>query len=197
MELENLKGYEIILASKSPRRKQLLEELGLTFSVRTIDTPEVYPENLSAEEVPAYLAELKATPFLNEIDDRTLVITSDTIVYAEGRVLGKPDNYTEAFEMLQFLSGKKHEVATGVCIATQNAKKTFTVVTDVYFKELSHEEIDYYITHFEPYDKAGAYGIQEWIGFIAIERIEGSYFNVMGLPVHRLYEELRVFNPLR
>lgn len=191
--LENIQPYKIILASKSPRRKQLLEELGITFEVKTLDVDEVYPEGMPIETIPAFLAELKAQPFEKELEDNTLVITADTIVCCDHHVLGKPANYEEAFHMLKLLSGRKHQVATGVCILTTKKKKTFTATSDVFFKELANEEIDYYITNFRPFDKAGAYGIQEWIGYIAVERIEGSYFNVMGLPVQRLYEELCKF----
>jgi septum formation protein len=190
MILENLKDYSIVLASKSPRRKSLLEELGLTFEVQILDVEETYPENLSTEEIPLYLAELKASPFNNKIDDKTLIITSDTIVSIGDEVMGKPANYDDAFAMLQKLSGRWHNVSTGVCLFSKHKKVSFTSVTKVLFKELTPNEIDYYITNYKPYDKAGAYGIQEWIGCVAVKQIEGSYFNVMGLPVQRLYEEL-------
>ena len=191
--LENIKSYKIVLASKSPRRKQLLEELGISFEVKILDVEEVYPDDMPTEAIPAFLAELKAKPFEKELTDDTLVITADTIVCCDHHVLGKPANYDEAFRMLKLLSGRVHQVATGVCIVTKHKKKTFTATSDVFFKELTDEEIDYYVRNFKPYDNAGAYGIQEWIGYIAVERIEGSYFNVMGLPVQRLYEELRKF----
>ncbi len=191
--LENIQSYKIVLASKSPRRKQLLEELGISFEVETLDVDEEYPEGMPIEEIPAFLAELKAKPFEKELTSNTLVITADTIVCCDHHVLGKPANYDEAFQVLKLLSGRVHQVATGVCILTSGKKKTFTATSDVFFKKLTDEEIDYYLTNFKPYDKAGAYGIQEWIGYIAVERIEGSYFNVMGLPVQRLYEELRNF----
>jgi septum formation protein len=193
MPFENLMDYKIILASKSPRRNSLLRELGLKFKVRIHETEEIYPSSIPFEEIPGYLAKLKAMPFKNEIDDQTIVITADTIVYIENEVLGKPVNYDEAYLMLQKLSDGWHEVATGVCLFSNKKKVTFTSVTKVLFKSLTHEEIDYYITNFKPFDKAGAYGIQEWIGLIGAERIDGCYFNVMGLPVQRLYEELTKF----
>jgi septum formation protein len=191
--LENIAHYKVVLASKSPRRKQLLEELGLQFEVKTLEVEEVYPEDMPIEAIPAYLADLKAQPFENELNEDTLVITADTIVCCDHHVLGKPANYNDAYRMLKLLSGRVHQVATGVCIMTKQKRETFTVTSNVYFKEFTHEEIHHYISNFKPYDKAGAYGIQEWIGYIGVERIEGSYFNVMGLPVQRLYEVLSNF----
>ena len=191
--LDNLKGYRIILASKSPRRRQLLEELGISFTVEVREVDEVFPEHLPVDKVAEYLAQLKAAPFKNSIDKNTLVITSDTIVCTEEQILGKPANYREAFQMLSLLSGKSHRVITGVNLLTHNQNISFSTSTTVYFKSLSEEEIDYYITNYQPFDKAGAYGIQEWIGYVAVEKIEGSYFNVMGLPVQHLYEELSKF----
>lgn len=190
MLLDNLKDYKIILASKSPRRYSLLKELGLKFEVMIHEIEEIFPDSLPFEEIPAYLARLKAQQFKNEIDNQTIIITADTIVYIDNEILGKPTDYDEAFQMLQKLSDRWHQVATGVCIYSKNKKVTFTSVTKVLFKSLTDQEIDYYITNFKPFDKAGAYGIQEWIGLIAAERIEGSYFNVMGLPIQRIYEEL-------
>jgi len=190
---KNLDKYKIILASKSPRRQQLLADLGIDYEVETREVEEVYPESLSSYQVPEYLSKLKAKPFLSEIDNDTIVITSDTIVCIDGEILGKPGDYNHAVEMFKKISGKKHQVVTGVCITSKAKQVCFTSSTDVFFKELSREEIDFYIDRFKPYDKAGAYGIQEWIGYIGIKRIEGSYFNVMGLPVQRLYEELRNF----
>ncbi|GET26360.1 Maf-like protein [Prolixibacter sp. NT017] len=191
MVLENLKDYRIILASKSPRRRQLLADLDIDFVTEIHEVDEVFPEGLPMEEIPQYLARLKAEPFVETLKENELVITSDTIVYVEGEVLGKPADYDEAVEMMNKLSGRRHEVVTGVCLTSKDKQVSFASVTDVFFKSLSRDEIDYYITHYKPYDKAGAYGIQEWIGYIGIERIEGSYFNVMGLPVQHLYEELR------
>lgn len=191
MVLENLRNYRIILASKSPRRQELLADLGIEFETEIHEVDEVFPEGLPMEEIPQYLARLKAEPFVETLKENELVITSDTIVYVEGEVLGKPADYDEAVEMMNKLSGRRHEVVTGVCLTSKDKQVSFASVTDVFFKSLSRDEIDYYITHYKPYDKAGAYGIQEWIGYIGIERIEGSYFNVMGLPVQHLYEELR------
>jgi len=185
--------YKIILASKSPRRHELLAGLDLPFEVVIHEVDEVFPEGLSMEEIPVYLAKLKAVPFYGELSENTLVITADTIVWIDGMVLGKPNDYEHACEMLRHLSGKKHVVVTGVCLTTKDKQVAFAATTDVYFKDLSDAEIDYYLKNYHPYDKAGSYGVQEWIGYIAIERIEGSYFNVMGLPVQRLYEELQKF----
>lgn len=190
---DELKKYEIILASKSPRRQQLLSDLGLSFSVEIIETPEIYPEDMDRYKIPAYLAEMKAGCFEANLQENKLIITADTIVWLEGKVLNKPENYSAGFEMLKSLSGKKHQVLTGVCILTKAKKKSFVVSTDVWFKELSDSEIHFYLENYKPYDKAGAYGIQEWIGYIGITRIEGSYFNVMGLPVSELYHELKKF----
>lgn len=193
MILKNIKDYKILLASQSPRRRELLKELGLNFEVSSADIDESYPENMPHCEVPVYLAEKKADFYKNIIEDNQIIITSDTIVSVEDEILGKPADYEEAFKMLKSLSGKWHKVATGVCIFSKTKKVTFNSITNVRFKALTHEEIDFYITNFKPFDKAGAYGIQEWIGYIAVEEIEGSYFNVIGLPVQRLYEELCVF----
>jgi septum formation protein len=193
---DNLKGYKIILASKSPRRKQLLEGLNLPFEVIVSEVDEVFPENMDIEDIPVYLAKLKAEPFINAQksgEDPLLVITADTIVWIDGEILGKPLDHDHAYEMLRKLSGRKHIVVTGVSITSAKKQVTFTSVTEVHFKELSGDEIEYYLDQYHPYDKAGAYGVQEWIGYIAIDRIEGSYFNVMGLPVGRLYEELKRF----
>ncbi len=186
--------YEILLASQSPRRQQLLKELGLDFKVKIKKgLEENYPENLKAEEIPVFLSKQKADAYKNELDENTLLITADTIVWCENKVLGKPKDYNEAVNILSSLSGKKHIVITGVCLTTQEKQKTFFATTEVFFKELTAEEIDYYITNYKPYDKAGAYGIQEWIGYIGIEKIIGSYFNVVGLPVQKLYSELISF----
>jgi septum formation protein len=190
MLANKLSNYKIILASKSPRRKELIEELGLHFEVLAFDTDESFPPDMPVSEVPVFLAEQKAAPFEGRVDNKSLVITADTIVHIDGKILGKPANYDDAFRMLRLLSGKWHQVTTGVCILTKEKRKSFSAVTRVLFKELTDEEIDFYISNYKPFDKAGAYGIQEWIGFIAVEQIEGSYFNVMGLPVQQLYEEL-------
>ena len=188
-----LKDYKIILASKSPRRRQLLEGLDIPFEVIIHEVDEVFPDGLSMEEIPVYLAKLKAEPFAEELSHDALVITADTIVWIDGTVLGKPNDYEHAAQMLRQLSGKKHVVVTGVCLTSREKQIAFSSSTDVYFKVLSDNEIDYYLENYRPYDKAGSYGVQEWIGYIAITRIEGSYFNVMGLPVQRLREELMRF----
>jgi septum formation protein len=188
-----INNYKIILASKSPRRKELLAGLNLPFEVIVHEVDEIFPDGLPMEEIPVYLAKLKAEPFFIDLKSDTLVITADTIVWIDGVVLGKPNDYEHAAEMLRQLSGKKHVVVTGVCLTTKEKQVTFSASTDVWFKDLNDDEIDYYLKNYQPYDKAGSYGVQEWIGYIAIKRIEGSYFNVMGLPVQRLYEELKKF----
>lgn len=193
MVLKNIQQYELILASQSPRRQQLLSDLGLKFSVQSMDIAEDFPPGLGMTEVPVYLAELKANAFLPQLKDNQLVITADTIVWLEGEVMNKPVDYADGFRMLRNLSGKKHQVITGVCLLTKVKKVSFYALTDVWFKELSDEEIAHYLNVYKPYDKAGAYGIQEWIGYIGIHRIEGSFFNVMGLPVQSVYEHLKNF----
>jgi len=193
MFLQNLERYEIILASKSPRRQQLLSDLGLKFTVRSMDVPEKFPTGLGMTEIPVFLAELKAEAFRSHLKNNQIVITADTIVWLDGEVLGKPTDYDDGFRMLKNLSGKKHEVITGVCLLSAEKKISFHALTDVWFKSLTDEEIHYYLENFRPYDKAGAYGIQEWIGYVAIIRIEGSFYNVMGLPIQSLYEHLKSF----
>ncbi len=191
MTFTELKKYKILLASKSPRRHELIKGLNLDFCIKTKNTEELVPDTVTGEEIAVYLSELKANAFESgEIGEKEILVTADTIVLLDGELLGKPKNRQDAFQMLSRLSGKKHTVVTGVTLRTQRYKKSFKVCSDVYFRVLSEEEINYYIDTYHPYDKAGSYGIQEWIGFIAIDRIEGSYFNVMGLPVHRLYQEL-------
>ena len=186
-----LKNFRIILASKSPRRKELLSELGLSFEIEVMDTDESFPSDLPVSDIPLYIAEKKAIPFAGKIDDSTLVITADTIVHINGEILGKPGDYAQAFDMLKQLSGQWHQVVTGVCLTTSSQKTSFVAQTNVKFKNLTNEEIDYYITNYKPYDKAGAYGIQEWIGKVGVESIDGSFYNVMGLPVCKLINELR------
>lgn len=193
MQFEDLKKHHFILASKSPRRQYLLKELGLTFDIHTKDVDESFPEQLKAQEIPLYLCEKKANAFDAELADESIVITSDTIVWVDGQVLNKPVDKADAVRMLQLLSGKMHEVFTGVCLKSKRKTTSFYACTKVYFKTLSLQEINYYIENYSPYDKAGAYGAQEWIGYIAVEKIEGSYFNVMGLPLKELYEELLRF----
>lgn len=190
---EHLANYSLILGSQSPRRKELFAGLNIPFTVEVRETNEDYPREMNPLEVPEFLAALKSVPFNKDFKDNSLLITADTIVLIDNLVLGKPLDYSHAFEMLRILSGKKHVVITGVCITSANKQVTFSDHTDVWFKNLSDDEIDYYLTHFRPFDKAGSYGVQEWIGYVAIERIEGSYFNVMGLPIQRLYEELLRF----
>lgn len=193
MLLKDFNKYKIILASKSPRRQYLLKELGITFEVHTKEVDESFPPELKAQEIPLYLCQKKADAFQEELTDNTIVITADTIVWVEGQVLNKPENFEDAVRMLQLLSGKMHEVFTGVCLRSKNKTRSFYAVTKVYFKNLSQEEIEFYINNYKPYDKAGAYGAQEFIGYIAIEKIEGTYFNVMGLPLKELYDNLLEF----
>ncbi len=194
MILSNLKDYHIILGSKSPRRQRLLKEIGIDFEVKVIEEfNESYPNNLIKEEIPIYLAEQKALAFENIMNKNTLLITADTIVWMNNDVLGKPRDETEAELILRKLSDTMHHVYSGVCVKTIFKKITFYAKTEVYFSKLSDEEIKFYIDKYKPFDKAGAYGIQEFIGYIGVERIEGSFFNVMGLPIHRLYQELKKF----
>lgn len=185
-----LSKYSIILASNSPRRQELIKSLDIPFSIKTKEVEEIYPKELKHSEITDFLANLKATPFKKELKENELLITSDTIVWINKRALGKPKNYEEAFQMLKEISNNKHEVITSICITSKSFQKTVNDTTSVNFRELSDEEIDYYINTYKPFDKAGAYGIQEWIGKIGITKIEGSYFNVMGFPVHKLYKEL-------
>ena len=192
MFLKNLEKYNIILASKSPRRQFLLKDLGISYSIlNTIEVNETYPPTLPKERISTYLAEKKADAYRDLINDSTLLITADTIVWFQNAVLGKPKNHDEAIFMLKSLSGNMHEVITGVCIKTLHKSITFKASTKVYFANLTNEEIVYYVNTYHPFDKAGSYGVQEFIGYIGIERIEGSYFNVMGLPIHQLYKELK------
>jgi septum formation protein len=188
-----LNKYRLILASRSLRRQQLLRELGLRFDVIIKDWPEIYPENLKGEEIAMYVARQKADSFKNEILDNEIVITADTIVWCNGKVLDKPVSKQDAIEILNEISGNTHEVITGVCLLSTKKQMTFSSSTKVTFDSLEENEIDFYIEKYKPYDKAGAYGIQEWIGIAACSQIEGSYFNVMGLPVHMLYKELQKF----
>jgi len=189
--LSHLNCYNIILGSQSPRREALLRGLNIPFEIKIIDVEENYPSQLVGVDIPMYLAEKKADAYKELMDDNTLLITADTIVWHEGRVFGKPKDKADATRMLKSLSGKTHQVITGVCISSLGRRKTFHVISEVRFARLSPAEIEYYLNNFEPYDKAGAYGVQEWIGYIGVEHIEGSYFNVMGLPVQRLYSELK------
>ncbi len=192
---QHLNDYQIVLASKSPRRAQLLNDIGIHFIIGSKDgVEEVYPEGLSNNDIAIYLAELKAAPYKQEISGTNkLIITADTIVCIESEVLGKPENRDDAIKMLKKLSGNAHEVITGVTILSAHKMRSFAVSTKVFFKELTQEEITYYIDTYKPFDKAGAYGIQEWIGMTGIEKIEGSYFNVVGLPIQKLYTGLLAF----
>ncbi len=193
MIIDKLNSHRIILASRSPRREQLLRDMGLNFDVVIREYNESYPENLSGEEIAMYVASQKALSFKGSISGNEIVITADTIVWCNNSVLGKPINTGDAVRILKEISGNTHEVITAVSLLSAGKQKTFCVTTKVTFEVLSGEEIDYYVNNFNPYDKAGAYGIQEWIGIIACSHIEGSYFNVVGLPVQRLYKELQNF----
>jgi len=193
MITDDLNKYRIILASRSPRREQLLRELGLRFDVVIRDWPEIYPENQSGEDIALGLAREKADTFKQDILGNEIVITADTIVWYNSRVLDKPAGKTEAFKILKEISGNTHEVITGVCLLSTEKQVTFFSSTKVTFDLLSDEEINYYIDNYRPFDKAGAYSIQEWIGIAACSNIEGCYFNVMGLPVHKVYAELKRF----
>ena len=189
--LDNLKKYKVILASNSPRRKELLAGLGVDYEVRTLpDVDESYPDALQGADIPLYIAKEKADAYRNMLQPGELMITADTIVWLDGRVLGKPKDREDALCMLRDMSGRTHEVFTGVCITTTEWQRSFAAQTEVRFAELSEEEITYSVDKFQPMDKAGAYGVQEWIGFIGVENISGSYYNIMGLPVQRLYKEL-------
>ncbi len=185
--------YQLILGSNSPRRHELLTSLGFKFLNKPIHADESFPIDLMAEEIPLYLAEKKADAYEEELKDTDILITADTIVWCEGKVFNKPANFVEGKAMLEALSGKMHEVFTGVCLKSGNKQTTFYDVSKVYFKKLKPEEIEYYLMNFSPYDKAGSYGVQDWLGYIGIDKIEGSFYNVMGLPVKELYEELVKF----
>jgi len=187
---EKFKNKNIILASGSPRRQELFKELGLKFNIKVKSIEESYASNLKEEEITNYLSKLKASAFDGELSKNDILITSDTIVWLNNKALEKPKNKQQAIDMLQHLSGTNHKVITSVCIKTMDTENVFFDITTVHFKNLSLKEIEYYVDNYKPYDKAGAYGIQEWIGFIGVTSLEGSYFNVMGLPVQKLYEEL-------
>jgi septum formation protein len=182
--------YPILLASGSPRRQSLLKELGFNFEIKLKNVDETFPDNLKGKDVALFLAIKKADAYQQEIEDGYLVITADTIVCIGDEIMNKPDDFRQAFTMLSKLSGRRHEVITAVCIKTKSITDCFHVSTSVYFKKLTEKEIEYYINTHKPFDKAGGYGIQEWIGLVAVEKIEGSYHNVVGLPVKELYEYL-------
>lgn len=186
---EKLSKYNIILASGSPRRQQFFKDLDIDFKIQLRSIEEIYPETLKGPEITDYLADLKSKAF-TDLSENDLLITSDTIVWLNGKAIGKPKDAEDAFAMLRALSGKRHEVITSISIKSKHFQQIINDITFVYFKELSDDEIKYYIETYHPFDKAGAYGIQEWMGFIAVDKIEGSYFNVAGLPIHKLYKEL-------
>jgi len=191
---ELLKGYRIILASQSPRRKTLLEGLDIPFDVLVRDgINEDFPVDLSKIEIPEFLARMKSENYLNLLNDKTIIITADTIVWLNNKVIGKPVDIEDAIHIIKQLSGNMHEVVTGVCLRSIDQIRLFSSISKVWFRNLSNEEIGYYVNKYRPLDKAGAYGIQEWIGYAGIERIEGSFYNVMGLPVQTLYNELFEF----
>lgn len=190
----NLEKYNIILASNSPRRRELLGQLGIEYTVKTINgIDESFPKSLPNTEVAGYIARKKAAAYIETITDKDLIITADTIVCVEDEILGKPKDAADATTMLQKLSGREHDVVTGVVVATTNRLEAFSVTTRVKFANLSDEIIQHYVEKFKPFDKAGAYGIQEWIGFVGVESISGSFFNVIGLPVQRLFQVLTTF----
>jgi len=192
--LEKLKKYNIVLASKSPRRQELLKGIGVDFSIMTKEVDESYPSRLSSIDVAPFLSFKKAKAFdESELPDNYMVITADTVVIAENEILGKPKDRDDAARMLNLLSGKMHKVVTGVTVHTKEKTKTFSVVSKVTFETIDNQEISYYIDKFKPYDKAGAYGVQEWIGYIGVSNVEGSYYNVMGLPTQKLYKVLKEF----
>lgn len=190
--LDNLKKYQIILASNSPRRKELMSGLGVDYVVKTLpDVDESYPDSLQGGDIPEFIACKKAGAYRSILQPGELLITADTIVWLDGKVLGKPQGREGAVEMLRALSGKKHQVFTGVCLTTTEWQKSFTAASDVLFDELSDEEIAYYVDRYQPMDKAGAYGVQEWIGYIGVHSISGSFYNIMGLPIQKLYKVLK------
>lgn len=185
-------NYRIILASASPRRRELLSGLDIEFEVRVLPgVSELFPKNLPVCDVPQFIAVEKAEPYAGKLVENDLLITADTVVIVDNQVLGKPVDAHDAARMLRLISGRTHQVITGVCLTTVSCRRSFSVTTDVTFKQLSNEEINHYITRYKPFDKAGAYGIQEWIGYIGVTSINGSYYNVMGFPVQRIWEEIQ------
>lgn len=192
--LPNLSRYKIILGSNSPRRRELLAGLDIEFEVHTIPgIDESYPDTLRPEAIPVYIARKKAEAYIPSLQDDELLITADTVVWSINEILGKPHDRDESIAMLQKLSGHAHEVITGVCLTTKEKTVSFSATSSVSFASLDEEEILYYVDRYRPYDKAGSYGIQEWIGYVAVEAINGSFYNVMGLPVRLLYQELKRF----
>jgi septum formation protein len=191
--LENLQNKHIKLASKSPRRQQLLQGLGLTFDVWSKEVDESYPDHLQQEHIPLFLASKKADAFREELHHGDVLITADTIVWVDGQVLNKPEDRDDAIRMIGLLNGKTHDVYTGVSIVSKEKSEVLWDRTRVHFARLTTQEIEHYIDNYSPFDKAGSYGAQDWIGLVAIDRLEGSYFNVMGLPVHKVYQALKLF----
>jgi septum formation protein len=191
--LPHLAIHDLVLGSASPRRQALLKEAGFEFDTITANIEEHFSEDLKAQEIPLFLSKLKADHLIKSLGVNQILITADTIVWLNNKALNKPNDFKDACRMLTELSGKQHEVFTGVSITSHKKQVSFFVRTAVYFKALTHEEIEFYVTNYKPYDKAGAYGAQDWIGLIAVEKLEGSYFNVMGLPVKELYEHLKDF----
>ncbi|MFW6224812.1 MAG: Maf family nucleotide pyrophosphatase [Bacteroidota bacterium] len=192
---EKIKPFQVFLCSGSPRRHQLLKEIGIPFKImKDIPFDESYPSTMDAYKVPVYLAENKSGQVeINDSEHKNIILTADTVVILNNSIINKPVDREDAIKMLQRLSGNKHEVVTGVCLKKSSGSISFSVLTEVYFKTLTNEEIEYYIDQYKPYDKAGSYGIQEWIGYIGIDKINGSFYNVMGLPVEKLYTELEQF----
>ena len=186
-------NIRIILGSKSPRRQALIKELGFKFEIRTKEVEEIYPADLPIEEVPEFLAKLKAEPIINALSENDILLTSDTVVIHNSEVIGKPKGRDEAIQMLTRLANSSHTVITGVSLISMEKSHSFSSKTEVYFSPISNEEIEAYVDKFEPFDKAGSYGIQEWLGYIAVEKIEGCYYNVMGLPLHDVYKALKNF----
>ncbi|MED9995759.1 MAG: Maf family nucleotide pyrophosphatase [Paludibacteraceae bacterium] len=197
MLAQAIQPYHVVLVSQSPRRRELLKGLEINFEATSVDADETYPAHLKGAEVPCYITQVKAHAYKPLLQDNTLAITADTVVSIDGYILGKPNNKAEAMHMLRTLSGKKHQVITAVCVFTKQKEHLFYAVSEVYFKPLLDQEIEHYIDTYQPFDKAGSYGVQEWIGYIGIEKIVGSYYNVMGLPIQRLYQELINFLALK
>lgn len=189
----NLKGHKIILASQSPRRRELLRGLDVEFEVTSVDADESFPAELKGADAVQYICKAKAEAYKPQLEENTIAITADTVVILDDKIIGKPNTEEEAFGMIKSLSGRVHEVITAVCIFSKEKSVEFYSSTEVHFSTLTDEEIRYYVNKYKPFDKAGSYGVQEWIGYIGIEKIVGSYFNVMGLPVKRLYDELKTF----
>ncbi|MFN5415481.1 MAG: Maf family nucleotide pyrophosphatase [Flavobacteriia bacterium] len=188
------KNIKLVLGSKSPRRQELIQQITTNVEIRIQDVEEIYPDNLEASKVPEYLSKLKAQALISSLEENEIIICSDTVVILNDSILGKPANLEEAKTMLQQLSGQKHSVITGCYLISKNSERSFSCQTNVYFKSLEEETINHYVETFKPLDKAGSYGIQEWIGIVGIEKIDGCYYNVMGLPVSKLIDEINQMN---